>query len=265
MKAFLTLLLIFLTYEFNINSTIDVDIIVKELNALIGSPSNLYPKNSFLMKILYGHSSVPFSLLDMNNSFRQFTRSPERAAIIIGRDGKQSGIFIDKSNFVYVNPVSTVEKHPISDINQIFPNGYDLKSSYYIPLPSPMLVSKKTINSADFCSNCDTYFLFDINANTFDENKFWMVYFFSNDLIYSWTFAGYLKSYDRNYNKGIINLVFYDFRNENTQQGYSGFLDNTNAIMNFTTNVNTLSFQIFSNVSVPSISSVYVNGQWSYS
>lgn len=127
-----------------------------------------------------------------------------------------------------------------------------------------MLVSKKTINSADFCSNCDTYFLFDIDANNFDENKFWMVYFFSNDLTYSWTLSGYLKSYDRNYNKGIINLVFFDFRNEDTEQGYSGFLDSKSAIMNFTTNVNMLSFEIFANVSIPYTSSVYVKGQWAF-
>ena len=259
---FSILMLISIQQEFKINSSANSEIISKMAEKLIGLDSKLYPKNSLLMMMLYGHSDVRFNLTNLINSYRFKINDSEKGALIIQNDGLFSGICLDEYYFVYVNRASTVEKHSLEDIYKIFNSSFTLLSTQFLLYSSPIIISTKTLNNIDFCPNCDTYFLFDEDSNLFDINQFWKIYLFSRTTKSSYTLTGYLKSFDHNYQRGQISLFFYYFFDATSQNEYSGFFNNGDNLMNFTTSDKMMNFKIYSQVQLSSPVTLSIQGSW---
>ena len=221
------------THQININTTNSFLIIPLDARALNGSQSNLFPKNSLVMLLLYGHSDVPFSLSDLVNYYGYEISSFRQGNIIISKDMKTSGIVVDDTYFLYMIPSQEITLIPISQIDEYFPKGYSMKANDEVPDSQHIDLTFFNVNNTNSCDLCRVTMDSNLRIKQYEKNKYIIVDIYNEDRT-EWIFFGYLKSYDPNYDRGTVCMYFY-MHSTKGNIFYSDFIDEEeNKFMNFT-------------------------------
>ena len=226
MAILIFLSMLFLSFQFNINSSNINVFIVDEAKTLIGDPSSAFPGNTFLLYLLYGHESVNFTLKDIYQKYRTNTSVHNAGFLIIGNDYSLGAVFDDTAtNFIIALPGKLIQSIPIRLINNYFPKWYIIKDTTFDVVNYNLNVHSAKINSIEYCTPCEfAEFDFDNNAGKFDDNKMWIFEFSSDSQKFNFITYGYLESYDSVSGKGSINPVFYEWAH-NSNTGMNFYID----------------------------------------
>jgi len=209
-KIIYVIFIIIGAFQFNINNSFPNGFIAKEANIMIGQPSSLYPGNSLLNFLLYGHADASFSLKDLATQFRTITTFIDQGYIIISKDYNLSGVFLDRESFLFPIPNGQLQKIPKASLDKYFPKGYIIRDTQFIDPYVPMIsIQTYQINGKVKCSNCKGTLLFDQFDKLYDENEF-MSTLIDNEMDAEyWIFWGYLLNYDPSAKKGQYKMIAY--------------------------------------------------------
>ena len=200
MKGYLVLLLnvIFVaSSQFNIQNTNGPFWITKYSQKFINYQTAEFPEGSFLLKILYGHIDVPFTLRDLYNNYGANASIMYPGYIIIGNDFQNGGIVLDNLNIILPVPEQNISIiHSTYDLPSYFPNGFIIKQSFDDPKLYPVDLTQVLLNNSAFCSGCNSYFINIKNLPIFDLNEFWTFNIQSRDSQINIILMGYIDFID---------------------------------------------------------------------
>ena len=150
--------------SFNINLTTSNQNMADQAKLLIGTPTSIFPGESFLNFIMYGHSDVPFKYHDFISSFGFKTDYFEAGNIIIGNDGKLGAIIVEGLSAVVPIPRGKVTNIPQSSLKKYFSKGYSILYTM-ARFKARMLgiFTNATLNNTFMCHNSCPSIIYTVN------------------------------------------------------------------------------------------------------
>ena len=92
-----------------------------------GASYSDYPCNQLVHYALTGKKEGPLAKEFLNYGI-EVTRDPQEGDVVVGKDGKHCGVFVDSTHFVHAsfNKQKAVELNS-SQLPYVFPKGYQIR------------------------------------------------------------------------------------------------------------------------------------------
>jgi len=170
-----------LTLSFNIKNAAGAFWAVEEAFQYIGADSQDVTPLNLILRTLYGHTDLPYTLPYLLANFGNKTTTISRGNLIIGNDGLLGGIVIDTENAIIPVPDGKVSVINSFHWNTYFPNNYTMKQNFDIYNDMPFTIRTVLINNTKFCRTNNAYLSVLKGYPVFDLNIFWVFQLWCRD------------------------------------------------------------------------------------